>query len=347
MNRRDALKGALAVPFLAALAPGQTELAPAVRPPLLKPKRLSPGDTVGVIAPASGLKPESFDQALQKLRGLGFKTKVGKFARGVRGLFSGTEAERTHDVHWAFTDPDVRAIWCVRGGDGAPRILPELDWALIRKNPKILVGYSDISALHTALQQQCGLVTFHGPVASSTFTDYSKTHLLNVLMNPSPRYRIELSGAHQNPTSELFKTEAITAGRARGPLIGGNLTVLMSLAGTPWALAGVKGKLLFLEDIDEEPYRVDRMLTQLRQTVDLRSLAGVVLGVFAGCIAKPDKPQPTVLEVFKERLGDLGIPVIYGLSIGHIREQCTLPIGIAAELDTTNATLTLLEPAVT
>ncbi len=314
--------------------------------PLLKPKRLSKGDTIGVIAPSSGLKPEAFDQALQKLESLGFKTKVGKFARETRGLFSGTEAERLHDLHWAFADPDIRAVWCVRGGDGAPRLLPDLDYDLIRKNPKILIGYSDITALHLAIYQACGLVMFHGPVGSSSFSDYATKHTLNVLMHPTAPYRIEGSAANRANPSDLYKTEVVTPGKARGKLIGGNLSLLTALAGTPWALAKPQGKLLFLEDVDEEPYRIDRMLTQLRQSVDLRALAGVAVGVLSGCVAKDKKPSPTVIEVVKERLGDLGIPVIYGLSFGHIRDQFTLPIGIEAELDTATASLTLLEASV-
>jgi muramoyltetrapeptide carboxypeptidase len=299
-----------------------------------------------VIAPASGLKPDAFDRALQKLTGLGFKPKVGRYARGQRGLFSGTEAERLHDLHWAFADPEVRGVWCVRGGDGAPRLLPDIDYALIRKNPKVFVGYSDITALHLALLQNSGLVTFHGPVASSSFSDYARESVLAVLTQPTAPYVNAVSADHRAKTSPLFKTEVITPGHARGRLVGGNLTVLTALAGTPWALREPAGKILFLEDIDEQPYRVDRMLTQLRQSLDLRALAGIALGVFEGCVATDNKPSPPLIEVLRERLGDLGIPVIYGLSFGHVRDQFTLPLGITAELDTASATVTFLETAV-
>lgn len=346
MNRRTVLKGVATLPFSANWVLSQSLPAPSVGEKLTKPKRLAPGDTIAVVAPASGLKPAQFDQAVQKLESLGFKVKVGKFARGNWGLFSGTDAERVQDLHWAFSDPEIRGIWCVRGGNGAPRILPEVDFELIRKNPKILVGYSDITALHTAIHQHCGMVMFHGPVGSSGFSDYTKNHVLDVLTNPTAPYKIEVSEAHRANPSELFKTVVVTPGKARGRLIGGNLSILVALAGTPWALERLKGKILFIEEIEEEPLRVDRMLTQLRQSVDLRSLAGVALGVFEKCVPKETKPSPPVIEVIKDRLGDLGIPVIYGLSFGHIRDQFTLPIGIEAELDTASATMTFLEAGV-
>ena len=346
MNRRDLLKALVALPAVAGALRGQPAAAPTPALPLVKPPRLASGDTIGVIAPASGLKPDAFDRALQKLASLGFKTKVGAHARGNRGLFSGTEAERLHDLHWAFSDPEVRGIWCVRGGDGAPRLLPDLDYALIRKNPKVFIGYSDITALHLALLQNSGLVTFHGPVASSSFSDYARASVLDVLTRPTAPYVNRVSADHRAKTSPLFKTEVITPGRARGRLVGGNLTVLTALAGTPWALREPAGKILFLEDIDEQPYRVDRMLTQLRQSLDLRALTGIALGVFEGCVATEDKPSPPLIEILRERLGDLGVPVIYGLSFGHVRDQFTLPLGLSAELDTTAATVTFLETAV-
>lgn len=240
----------------------------------------------------------------------------------------------------------MRGIWCIRGGDGAPRILPEVDFELIRKNPKVFVGYSDITALHVAIHQRCGLVTFHGPVGISRFSDYTKNHVLNVLTKPTAPYKIALSEANKANPSPLFKTVVVTPGKARGRLIGGNLSLLSALAGTPWALENLKGKILFIEDVEEQPYRVDRMLTQLRQSADLRSLAGVALGVFEDCVPKETKPSPPLIEFIKDRLGDLGIPVIYGLSFGHIRDQFTLPVGIEAELDTEAATMTLIETAV-
>jgi muramoyltetrapeptide carboxypeptidase len=337
------LKSLAAVPLLASPAFGKDKRARKFK--VTKPKRLKAGDTVAVIAPASGLSRESFDKALQNLESLGLKPKVGKAARGVKGFLAATDKERLDDLHWAFTDAEISAVWCVRGGYGAARLLPDIDYNLIRKNPKILIGYSDITALHLAISQNTGLVTFHGPVAASELSDYTKNHVTNVLMNPSAPYKIELSEYNITQESNLFKTETITAGKARGRLIGGNLSLLAALAGTPFALREMKEKILFIEDVGEQPYRIDRMLTQLRQSIDMRALAGIALGVFEDCNPRTKDTQ-TLQEVIKDRLGDLGIPVVYGLSFGHIRDQFTLPVGTEAELDATNATLTLLETSV-
>ena len=317
----------------------------ASRRKIIKPKRLTKGDTVAVIAPSSGVAPEDFEKALQNLADLGLKTKVGKSARARNGFLAGTDKERLDDLHQAFGDAEIKAVWCVRGGYGASRFLPDLNFKLIEKNPKIFVGYSDITALHTAIHQNTGLVTFHGPVAASTSSDYTTKHVAGVLINPSAPYKIEPSPANVAKESNLFKTETITRGKCRGELIGGNLSLLTAVAGTPFALRNTKGKILFLEDVAEQPYRVDRMLTQLRQTVDLRRLAGIALGVFEDCNPR-DGGSQSLIEVLRDRLGDLGIPVIYGLSFGHIRDQFTLPVGIKAELDTETATMTFLETGV-
>jgi muramoyltetrapeptide carboxypeptidase len=343
MKRRDILKGLAAVPLLASPIFGKVKRARKVK--IVKPKRLKEGDTVAVIAPASGLSKESFDKALENLESLGLKPKVGKAARGVKGFLAATDKERLDDLHEAFADSEISAVWCVRGGYGAARLLPAIDYDLIRKNPKILIGYSDITALHLAISQNTGLVTFHGPVAASELSDYTKKHVVNTLMNLSAPYKIELSEFNKTQESNLYKTETIVSGKCRGRLCGGNLSLLSVLAGTPFALQNMKGKILFIEDVGEQPYRIDRMLTQLRQSLDLRSLAGIALGIFEDCNPRTKDTQ-TLLDVVKDRLGDLGIPVVYGLSFGHIRDQFTLPVGTEAELDTERATLTLLETSV-
>ncbi len=312
---------------------------------IIKPKRLAKGDTVGVIAPASSLPPEDFDNAIQHLQDLGFKTKLGKYVRSRNGFLAGTDKERLEDLHWAFADKEVSAVWCIRGGYGTTRFLPAIDFSLIKKNPKVFIGYSDITALHTSIHQNTGLVTFHGPVAASTFSDYAKNHVVKTLMNPSAPYKIELSPDNIAKESNLYKTEVITKGKCRGKLIGGNLSLLSAMAGTPFALRNTKGKILFIEDVGEQPYRIDRMLVQLKQSVDLSQLAGIACGIFEDCNPK-DTTSQTLLEVLKDQLGNLGIPVIYGLSFGHIRDQFTLPVGIKAELDTENATMTFLETGV-
>lgn len=315
------------------------------RPKLIKPKRIKPGDTIGVVAPSSGLSAEDFEKAIGNLRTLGFDPKIGKSARNRNGFLAGTDKERLEDLHWAFSDPEIKAVWCLRGGYGAGRYLPEINYDLIRRNPKIMIGYSDITALHLAIYQNTGLVTFHGPVATSEPSEYTRRHALELLTNPSAPYRIELSDHNRKQESNLFKTEVITPGKARGRLTGGNLSLVTALAGTPFGLRDTKGKLLFLEDVGEQPYRVDRMLTQLRQSVDLRQMAGIALGVFEDCNPR-QKDTQSLIDVLRDRLGDLGIPVIYGLSFGHIRDQFTVPMGIEAEMDTGAGTVTYLEAAV-
>jgi muramoyltetrapeptide carboxypeptidase len=341
MKRRDLLKGIATLPFFAETMFSQKT----TKTKLIKPKRLKAGDTVGIIAPSSGIDQEDLAKALQNMTDLGLKTKLGKSVSKVNGFLAGNDKERLEDLHQAFADKTIDAVWCIRGGYGATRFLPNIDYNLIRKNPKIFIGYSDITALHTAIYQNCGLVTFHGPVAASTFTDYAKKHVVNTLMNPSTPYKIELSPDNAAKESKLFKTEVVTKGAAKGKLIGGNLSLLTAMAGTPFALLETKGKLLFIEDVGEKPYRLDRMFVQLKQSINLRELAGIALGVFAECDAPDDKSQ-TVIDVVKDQLGNLGIPVIYGLSFGHIRDQFTFPIGIKAELDTEKATMTFLENGV-
>ena len=341
MKRRDILKGVALLPLLANTALSQKSTTPKI----IKPKRLKKGDTVAIIAPSSGADDGQFAKAVQNMIDLGFKPKLGKYAREINGFLAGTDAQRIEDIHWAFSNKEIDAVWCVRGGYGLSRILPQIDYALIKKNPKIFIGYSDITALHLAIHQNTGLVTFHGPVASSTYSDYPKKHVVNALMTPSVPYKIDLSPDNVAKGTLLYKTQVITKGTARGRLICGNLSLLTALAGTPYALRNTKGKILFTEDVGERPYRLDRMFTQLKQSVNLRELAGIALGVFEGCDAPDDKSQ-TVIDVVKDQLGSLGIPVIYGLSFGHIRDQFTIPFGVEAELDAQNATLTLLETGV-
>ena len=323
----------------------------------IKPARLVAGDTIGVIAPSSGLPEHVIQKAIVGLEKLGFVLKLGKNIRAMRGYLAGTEQQRLDDFHAAFADKSVKAVWCIRGGYGAARFIPQINYDIIRKNPKIFIGYSDITALHVAIHQQTGLTTFHGPVGTSDFTDYTKSHVLDVLMHPTPNYKISLCPLNLTQETTLFKPasieaglnkpEIIVAGKCRGQLIGGNLSLLSSAAGTPYALRNVKGKILFMEDIDERPYRIDRMLTQVLHSVDLKSCAGIALGIFDGCHpTKEDVNTLSLSECLHDRLGHLGIPVVYGLSFGHIKNQCTLPYGIETEMNTADKTLTLLESAV-
>lgn len=346
MERRELLKSAALLSLIGGSGVANIAAKTVSRPKMIKPNRLRLGDTVAVIAPSSSASADAFDRALANIASLGLKAKVGKFARGSNDFLSGTDKQRLSDLHWAFEDTEVKGVWCVRGGSGAPRLLPDIDYPLVKKNPKVFLGYSDITALHIAISQQTGLVTFHGPVASSELSEYTKANLLNTIMTPSASYKIGPSEYNVEQASALFKPNVIKPGRARGRLVGGNLSLLAALAGTPYALKDLKGAILFAEDINEPPYKVDRLFTQLRQSCDMRSLAGVALGVFSGDKAASEAETASTINVLKDRLGDLSIPVISGLSFGHIRDQCTLPVGVEAELDTSTATLTLTESAV-
>lgn len=342
MERRELLKSAALLSLFGGAGFANNSANAGFRTKMIKPKRLRAGDTIAVIAPSSSASAEAFERALANIATLGMKAKVGKFARGSNDFFSGTDKERLHDLHWAFSDNEISGIWCVRGGSGAPRLLPDIDYSMIKKNPKVFIGYSDITALHMAISQLTGLVTFHGPVASSELSDYTKVNLVGLVMNGSADHKILPSEFNTAQTSALFKPNVITPGKARGRLVGGNLSLLAALAGTPYALKDLKGAILFAEDINEPPYKVDRLFTQLRQSCDMRSLAGVALGVFSSSQAAPDSETALTLKVLKDRLGDLGIPVISGLSFGHIRDNCTLPIGVEAVLDTATASITIV-----
>lgn len=345
MKRRTILRGVGFLPFLN-INMETIDKNTVAMPKVLKPKRLKEGDLISVIAPSSALPDHVIERAVKNLEGLGFKLKLGEHLREEKGYLAGSDAQRLADLHKAFADKETKAVWCIRGGYGAARLLPEVDFSIMRKNPKVFVGYSDITALHVSIFQKTGLVTFHGPVGTSEQTPYTRANVMNVLTNPQTQYKIELCPENTQNPSNLFKTQTITAGKCTGQLIGGNLSLLASADGTPYALKNLKGKILFIEDIDERPYRVDRMLTQLLQSHDLRTLSGIALGVFEGCNPKPDERSLSLIDCLRDRLGNLGIPVIYGLSFGHIAHQCTLPVGINAALDTEGGTLTLLEAAV-
>jgi muramoyltetrapeptide carboxypeptidase len=347
MERRTLLRGATIFPFLNKNNLAHQESDTMLKK-TLKPKRLKLGDTLGLIAPSSPLTDENFEKAVKNLTDLGFKLKYGKYVREKSGYLAGTDAQRAEDFHWAFSDKTVDAVWCFRGGYGGMRVLPLIDFNIVKQNPKIFIGYSDITAYHLAIYQKTGLITFHGPVGTSDYVDFTKNHVLNTLMKPTESYKLDNAAENAANPSDLFKMQVITAGRCQGKLIGGNLSLLSAMAGTPYGLKtkDVKGKILFMEDIEERPYRVDRMLTQILQAVDLRTCAGIALGVFEGCSPKKEEQSMTVQEVMKDRLGNLGVPVVYGLSFGHIKHQFTLPIGIEAAFDTDGGMITLLERAV-
>lgn len=314
---------------------------------LIKPARLRPGDLVGIIAPSGHTSDSAMAKALANVEALGLRARFGDNIGYVYGNYAGTVEQRLADLHAMFADPDIKAIWTIRGGSGAIALLDRLDYKLIRANPKILLGYSDITCLHLALLRHAGLVTFHGPVASSTLSDYSAGQLRQVLMQPQDRYTIAMSAenAEKALTEPAYALRTVHAGLASGRLIGGNLSMVAALAGTPYE-ADFRDAILYLEDVNEEPYRIDRWMQQLYLNQGLRHAAAVVLGIFENCEAPEGESALTLDETLDQHLLPLTRPAVAGYSIGHIRHQCTLPVGIRARLDTQAQTLTLLEPAV-
>ncbi|WP_404405830.1 LD-carboxypeptidase [Jeotgalibacillus malaysiensis] len=302
---------------------------------MILPKRLKSGDTVGFIAPASPPNIASMEKSLTFFTSLGLKVKEGKHVRNVHGYLAGTDEERLEDLHTMFADPEVSAVICAGGGYGTGRIADKIDYDLIRQNPKIFWGYSDITYLHTAIRQETGLVTFHGPMPAS---DIGKDEFH------------ELSGkmfAQLFEPRELHYTEAIgelnviTAGAATGELTGGNLSLIVSTLNTKHEI-DMKDKILLIEDIDEEPYRIDGMLSQLKSAGKLQELNGIVVGDFKNAVPTNGKPTLSLDEVLQHYLGDLGIPVVSGFKIGHCEPHFSVPLGVNVKLSAGDKTLTLL-----
>ncbi len=313
----------------------------------IKPNRLKKGDTIGLITPGSYIGDDGLEKAINNLEGLGFQVKLAKNIRAERGFTAGKDAERLADLHSMFGDKQVAGIWCARGGYGCGRLLPNINYKLIKRNPKVLIGFSDITALLQAVHKETGLIGFHGPVGSSDFTDYTREYLTKVLMEPQDNLTIRLSKENEGfaKTDKVYQTATIRGGKAAGKLVGGNLSLLAPLAGTKYQ-PNIKGKLLFIEEIGEAPYRIDRMLTQLRQSYPLKDAAGIILGVFKGCEMKEGSRSLSLMETLTDRLVDLNIPVFYGAAIGHIANNLTLPIGGEARLNADNGEITLLEKGV-
>jgi len=314
---------------------------------LIKPPRLQAGDTVGLIAPGGYTNGRAIDKAVRNIEALGLKVKHGKYLRQVFGNYAGSIEQRVADLHAMFTDPDVNMIWPIRGGSGCISLLAHLDYALIRRHPKILLGYSDITALHLAIHKHAGLVTFHGPVASSTMTDYSRAQMMAVLAEPQARTTIPMApeNAQQAASEPHFGIHTHTHGVATGALMGGNLSMVAALAGTPYA-ADIKGSILFLEEVNEAPYRIDRWMTQLDLAGGFNHAAALVIGICENCGPEHEDVSLTLERTLGLHLHPLTIPAVTGYSIGHIRNQCTLPIGLQATLDTHAQTITLHEAAV-
>ena len=312
------------------------------------PKRLSPGDTIGLVSPSSApADPKAIDRSVALFEKLGYKVKLGRHARERWGFLAGRDRERAADLMQMFTDRRVHGIVCIRGGYGAARILPLLDYRAIKKNPKVLVGFSDITNLHCALLRHANLLTFQGPMTAHQlikpdYPPYSHDCFRRIITEPAP-----IGGICAG--YPLKTVSIVRHGKASGQLIGGNLTVLTHLIGTPFE-PSFRGKILLLEDVDEVPYRIDRMLTHLLNAGKLQQVAGVAVGVCQNCedpTAKKSREYRQSLEdVLRERLSPLKVPVVTGLPFGHADHNATLPIGGRATLDANRGDLIITQAAV-
>jgi muramoyltetrapeptide carboxypeptidase len=316
----------------------------------IKPKRLEQGQTIGIVAPASPAnEDEQIEFAIDIVKSLGFRVKEGTYLYGRHNYLAGTDQDRAADINQMFADDEVDAIITLRGGYGSTRLLPYLDYELIRRQPKVITGYSDITALLNAIYQKTGLITFHGPEAERSFTPYTLAEFKKVLMLPEAKLvigsppKFEVSEGNVERENRLAK---IVPGRVQGQLIGGNLTLVVDLLGTPFE-PDFKEKILFVEEIGETTDEIDRRLTHLWLAGKLQQLAGIVFGKFVDCgYLSAWAKRFTLSEVLSERCKALGLPTLGGLMIGHVDDQTTVPIGGKAELDVEAGTLTLIEEVV-
>ena len=333
-SRRRFLKQAGAASLLLPLA-GFT--AADEKPEVVCPPRLRPGDTIALTAPAGAIfNEESITKARVALEAAGFKVKTGDTLKARYGYLAGSDIRRAKELNALFSDHSVNDIMAMRGGWGCARLLPLIDFENIRKHPKIICGFSDITTLLLALHHKTGLVTFHGPVGNSSLGEFSMQHFLKVVQ------QVEMQTLLQ-PTEDPVVT--ITPGKARGILAGGNLTVLCSLIGTGY-LPDWKNKVLFVEETEEEPYCIDRLLTQLKLSGVLDQLSGFVFGKCTKCDAEEPEKSLTLQQVFDDHIRPLKIPAFYNSSFGHVRDKFTLPVGIEAEIDAASGTIRLLKPSV-
>ena len=334
---------ALALAAVPAAPPVQ---AAGLRLPLLRPPRLQPGQTVALVNPSGAIyEREPYERATENLRALGLQVREAPHLRARHGHFAGTDAQRAGDINAMFADAGVQGILALTGGSGGGRILPLIDYDLVRRNPKFLGGFSDLTALLNAVHRRTGLVTFHSPMAASEWNAFSVEHFRAVAMQGEAALMRNPPSKEDALAPRQHRIRTIRGGRAQGPLVGGNLAVLSAIAGSAyWPV--FDGAILFLEEVNEYIYRVDRMLSTLRLAGALDRLAGVVLGAFTNCgPGDGNFGTLTLDEVFDDYFGALGVPVYRGASFGHIPLKFTLPIGVPAAIDADAGTVQLLQAA--
>ncbi|WP_430790223.1 S66 peptidase family protein [Virgibacillus flavescens] len=305
---------------------------------MIRPNRLKQGDTIGVIAPAGPPNLTNLKQAIPVFEKMGLHVKLGKNIDKIHGYLAGTDEERLSDLHDMFADSTIKAIIFACGGYGTGRIAPYIDYELVRNNPKIVWGYSDITFLHTAIHQASGLVTFHGPMLAS---DVGKDSFHELSLKQFVQLFQPISLIYSQIASELT---VINDGNAEGPIVGGNLSLLTSAVGTPYEI-DTKGKLLLVEDVAEQPYRVDSMLNQLKLAGKLDDAAGILVGDFAHDAKAAEESSLSMQQVFHDYFSDLPIPVMSGFKIGHCQPHLAIPLGAKATMST-HGKLVKIDPGV-
>lgn len=338
----------MAVPFFSCVTPGLINDQNKINEQIL-PNRLKPGDTIGIVSPAGAIyESEPYEIAVESMQAMGLEVKLGEHVKSRHGHLAGTDEERVLELNKMFADPEVNGIICLRGGSGAARILDLLDYEMIKRNPKVFVGYSDITALHLAIFKKTGLVTFHGPLATSTWNPFAVKHFKNLLFEAEAVQYSNPADTGSLLTQTKNRIRTITPGTTTGELLGGNLSVLTGIMGTPFFPANWKEKILYLEDVGENIYAVDRMLSQLKLGGVLEQINGIIFGKCSDC--EPGGASGfgslTLEEVLDHYFKPLKIPAFSGAMIGHISDNITIPNGIAAEIDAGKGTFKLLRPAV-
>lgn len=304
---------------------------------MIRPKPLKKGDKIALIGASSPTPQDRIEPSIKAMEELGFEVVLGESARGYHGFLSGSDELRANDINTMFEDKSIKGIFAIRGGYGAARLLDMLDYDMIKKNPKVFAGYSDVTALHNVFNERCKLITFHTPMASTEFykgvDEYTMNYFKKNIFSDEPL------GIVKNPVDQEIKT--LVSGKAKGKLVGGNLSLIASMMGTPYEL-DTKGKILFLEDVDESPYRIDRMLLQLKQCGKFKDAEGIILGAWTNCEPKEDENSLSLMEIFEELIIPENKPTIYNLACGHCMPTMSIPMGAKIKINTENNEIFLL-----
>ncbi|WP_160691752.1 LD-carboxypeptidase [Clostridium sp. C2-6-12] len=298
---------------------------------MIRPKPLEIGDKIALIGTSSPIAKDRLEPSIRAMEELGLKVVLGESVNGKHGFLSGSDKIRAKDINTMFQDKTIKGIFAIRGGYGASRLLDMLDYEMIKKNPKVFAGYSDVTVLHNVFNEKCKLITFHTPMASTEFykgvDDYTMEYFKKNIFSHDPL------GILKNPKGLEIKT--LVGGKAKGRLVGGNLSIIASTMGTPYEL-DTKGKILLLEDVDETPYKIDRMLLQLKQCGKFKDAEGIILGSWTKCETKEGNNSLSLMEIFEELIIPENKPTIYNIACGHCLPTISLPLGAKVNMDTEN-----------